>query len=403
MKILLVTESVPFPPLNGRELPIAGLFEQLCKRHEVDLLVLQDARKNPTGKVPAIPAAIRMLGIVNIRPWSLSQRLQYAIRTGRHALSAYHFPVQDIRKLTGNTVYDFAWISPVLMYGLATACRDQHIHLFHKLAFGINDVKTTLYRDGMNEILHTRIFNRTLFTQWMLSFLMKREEQHYFKLADLVHVQTAAEAAKAKNILPGTRIIVAPNGIKTNLFGCTANGIGSGNRILYMTHLDGGRSGESVWFITKVWPRIAERLPGAMLLIVGRPPKQIPAFIENNRNIIINGFADDLVQLFNSVRLVVVPTFHGTGLINRIADALAAGLPVVSTPQAIATFPGLKHGVHVLSAKKAEAFADAVVRLYNDEALRRTLSQQGRIYAQQFPDWVQSAQLVEQAMLELVQ
>ena len=170
-----------------------------------------------------------------------------------------------------------------------------------------------------------------------------------------------------------------------------------------MTHLDGGRSGESEWFITKVWPRITERLPGAMLLIVGRPPKHIPAFIENNRNIIINGFADDLVQLFNSVRLVVVPTFHGTGLINRIADALAAGLPVVSTPQAIATFPGLKHGVHVLSAKKAEAFADAVVRLYNDEALRRTLSQQGRIYAQQFPDWVQSAQLVEQAMLELVQ
>jgi glycosyltransferase involved in cell wall biosynthesis len=241
-------------------------------------------------------------------------------------------------------------------------------------------------------------------TVWLRSFLLKREEERFLNLADLVHVQTENECRKVKKLISTSskiKIVVAPNGIKEELFACAYNGIDS-DLILYMTHLHGDRQKESEWFIKKVWIVIRQSLPNAKLLVTGTPPKAPLDYIADDMNIIVNGYAENMIALYNSVRLVVVPTFHGTGLINRIQDALTAGVPVVSTPRAISTFTGIKPGEEILAGGNVRSFADQVINLYNQRELRLRIACNGKRYARQCATWKRSAEIVQNEMNNLL-
>ena len=310
---------------------------------------------------------------------------------------------QSVLHKLSNVQFDFLWISPVTLLTFATYCKQRNFLHYKYVAVGHCDSITYLYRDSINEMIYTRIFKWRYLTDWLQSFAWTVHERNYLKKAELIHVQTEAEKQKIQRLSReriNAKVIVASNGTKQELFRCSYKGVDS-EFILFMTHMDGGRADESEWFMRKVWPLTRRKIPEAKLLIVGKPAKSPLSIIENDPSIIPNGYADDLVALFDNIRLAVVPTFHGTGLINRILDALTAAVPTVSTPQAIATFPGLKPGVHILSAQAPKDFADHVITLYNDKQYRQSIAAKGREFANQFSTWPQFVQTIEEAMVDI--
>jgi len=400
MKVLIATDSFPFPPLNGKELPIARLFENICTRHDVDLLILSD----DNNAKPFIPRqGINLIGCLQVKKASERKKIFTSIITLKHSISPYEYSIEKVKEVIGGRQYDFIWLSPVSYYSFIGFCKQHRLTFFGKTAFGLNDSKTYQYRDSINEFLQSGVFKLRYITVWLRSFLLKKEETRFLRLADLVHVQTNDEAEKVKKFLSPdskTKIVAVPNGIKEELLSCTYKGIDS-NLILYMTHLSGDRLKESEWFIKKVWNLIKEQLPDAKLLIVGKPPKKNVAYI-NDKSIVVNGYANDLTEVFNNVRFTVVPTFHGTGLINRILDALTAGIPVISTPQAIATFKNIKVEEQIIAAGDTASFAGRVMELYNDKFLRIKIANNGRAYALQCATWKESAAKIEKAMCEIL-
>jgi glycosyltransferase involved in cell wall biosynthesis len=80
------------------------------------------------------------------------------------------------------------------------------------------------------------------------------------------------------------------------------------------------------------------------------------------------------------MRVSVAPLRYGAGIKGKIGSALAAGLPVVATTLA-AEGMSLTDGENILVAEGAEQFADAVVRLYQDEALWNRISHNGLEFA----------------------
>jgi glycosyltransferase involved in cell wall biosynthesis len=400
MKILIITDSIPFPPYNGKELPIAGIFQEISKRHRVDILVISSKKKTDTEKSSLLPPSIKNISFLTATKLSKKKHLFNFLLSGRHSFSTLRYSYENTKQLFQNKMYDLIWLSPVTNYGFIDFCRKNDILFFKKFAMGLNDSKTHLHRDSIYELIHTRIFKLRYATDWIRSFIIEPEERNYLKKADIIHVQTQAEYNNVKRILrtdTPAKVIVAPNGIKSELLDCSYEGIDS-NYILYMTHLDAGRLEESAWFLKKIWPSLHKIIPGARLLIVGKPPQKKIPYITNNETVIIHGYSNNLIDLFNSVRLAVVPTFHGTGLINRILDALIAGVPVVSTPAAIATFPSLKAGEQILSAQTPAAFTKEVAALYNDKDLRLRIANAGREFGKSFPTWQQSAWKIETAL-----
>jgi hypothetical protein len=206
-----------------------------------------------------------------------------------------------------------------------------------------------------------------------------------------VHVQTERERDRARALVARSgrpRIVQAQNGRKEELLAVVPAGPGSQN-VLYMTHLAGGRARESAWFLERVWPLVRRRHARATLHLVGSPPAPgaQPALGEG---VVVHGYVEDLPALHHTMRLAVVPILHSTGIINRIVDALSAGLPVVSAPGPLATVPGLVAGRHALSARTPAEFADAVSRLLTEPDTWSALSAAGRELARAQPSWEES-------------
>ncbi len=131
------------------------------------------------------------------------------------------------------------------------------------------------------------------------------------------------------------------------------------------------------WFIGEVFPRIRQRLPQVRFHCIGADvPDSLQALAAGQPGVQVHGYVPDVVPWMAGGRIAVAPLRFGAGVKGKINLSMAHGQPVVATSCA-AEGMHLRDGQDVLVADSAEAFADAVVRLHDDEALWRQLSGNG--------------------------
>ncbi len=129
------------------------------------------------------------------------------------------------------------------------------------------------------------------------------------------------------------------------------------------------------WFIDEVFPLLHQIKPELTLRIVGgNAPHKLLA--KSAPNIVFEGFVDDIVPIFNSVRLSVAPLRYGAGVKGKINSSMSFGVPVIATSVA-AEGMGLEQGKDVLIADAPADFAAEICRLYDDEQLWYALSNAG--------------------------
>ncbi|MFZ1390983.1 MAG: glycosyltransferase [Dokdonella sp.] len=130
-----------------------------------------------------------------------------------------------------------------------------------------------------------------------------------------------------------------------------------------------------LWFVREIFPLVLARKPGMRLHVVGsKATAAIRAL--GSEHVIIHGFVEDIARFMDDCRVSIAPVRYGAGIKGKINTAMSYGLPVVATPTAIEGMH-LRAGEDVLVAAEASGFADAVVRLHDDEVLWNRLSANG--------------------------
>lgn len=401
MKILILTESCPFPPTNGKELPIAKIFEELSEEHKVDIIISENIQNKDEAVHKCKEAGMAKITFIQKNRLSKRQRVLNSIfKLDFASLQPFIFNSKDFEAAIGDEVYDWVWVSPISSFSLVEST---HKKFYHHLALGLNDVKTYLYKDSLNEVIKSGIWDNSKIFHYLRSFSMKSQERKILKKCDLVHVQTAREKNKVLKILNdktsiNPAIIVSPNGINPDSCNSLYEGIDS-NSVLMVTQLLKGRRNESKWFIKKVWPQVIKACPEAKLHLVGKTPERLPEYIKSCSNIYIEGFVPSLKEFSKNMTISVVPTFHGTGLINRILDSFCSSLPTVTTKAAAATFHDVIRDEHLFTADKPKEFASKIILLLTNRELRKKISSAGNEYAKKFPQWKHGVKKIEQTMI----
>ena len=132
-----------------------------------------------------------------------------------------------------------------------------------------------------------------------------------------------------------------------------------------------------LWFGREIFPRIRARLPDVRLHCIGaEPPTEVRA-LQEIPGVTVHGHVPDLAPYMDGVRVAIAPLRFGAGVKGKVNLSMAHGQPVVATPCAVEGMH-LMDGHDVLVAEGADAFADAVVRLYGDASLWHRLSTNGR-------------------------
>ncbi len=131
------------------------------------------------------------------------------------------------------------------------------------------------------------------------------------------------------------------------------------------------------WFIGEVFPLIRQQLPDVRFHCIGADvPDSIRTLAAAHPGVIVHGFVPDVTPYMDGKRIAVAPLRFGAGVKGKINLSMAHGQPLVGTTCAVEGMH-LHDGRDVLVANDAQAFADAVTRLYNDPALWRQLSDNG--------------------------
>jgi glycosyltransferase involved in cell wall biosynthesis len=130
-----------------------------------------------------------------------------------------------------------------------------------------------------------------------------------------------------------------------------------------------------LFFVEKIYPLVSRRLPAAKFYIIGdKAPPEVVTLA--NESILVTGLQRDVHQFFDTVKLSVAPLRYGAGVKGKINQSMACGVPVVATSLAVEGMELTDHE-DVLVADEPEAFARALIELYESEELWNRLSQNG--------------------------
>lgn len=136
-----------------------------------------------------------------------------------------------------------------------------------------------------------------------------------------------------------------------------------------------------LYFYEKILPRIREQAPEVKFYIVGNnPPDILRKLAEKDENLIITGFVEDMGYYFSRATVFVSPLLVGGGIIAKNLQAMAYGLPVVTSSIGNEGIGGVS-GIDLFVADGPSDFAEKVLLLLNNAELRREIGHNGKSLA----------------------
>jgi len=195
----------------------------------------------------------------------------------------------------------------------------------------------------------------------------------------------------------GTRII--PLGIDLDFWKRSSSTQPEQNCIIFTGVMDYQPNAEAALFlIQKILPRLKEMMPDVELLIVGRnPTAELTEIARRDSKITVTGFVENLRPYLERAMVYVAPVYVASGTQNKVVEALAMQVPVVTTPvvrDGLRVDEKIDPPVHV--ADTADAFAQQIALLLKSSKDRELLMEQGRRYVENHFNWQRSALILEE-------
>jgi sugar transferase (PEP-CTERM/EpsH1 system associated) len=220
------------------------------------------------------------------------------------------------------------------------------------------------------------------------SALLYQMEQDALKSFSAHTVVSELERDKLLKRAPGAKIQVIPNGVDTAAFARRQPLPISASRqtLLFVGSMDYHANSEAVlWFCRDIWPQLAAEFTSLDFKIVGRnPPSSVQALA--SARILVTGTVEDVRPFYHEAFAVLVPLRVGGGTRLKILEAMAAGVPVISTrlgAEGIAA----EDQKQILLADTPAAMAAAIRSLLTQPDLAPKLREAARILVETRYDW----------------
>ena len=200
-------------------------------------------------------------------------------------------------------------------------------------------------------------------------------ERRLAKASDLVWSASAEDKQVMEREVPGKRIEVVPT---IHLLRDCGKPFADRRGLLFIGNLAHRPNDDAVlFFLRDVYPLLRQTLPTVQLDIIGdNPSTDIAAY--NSEEVRIRGYVPDVEPYLRDRRVFVAPLRFGAGIKGKVGEAMAHGIPVVTTSIGAEGF-GLTHGVDVMIADDPAAFATAIAHLYSQRQLWETVAQNSRL------------------------
>jgi glycosyltransferase involved in cell wall biosynthesis len=186
-------------------------------------------------------------------------------------------------------------------------------------------------------------------------------------------------------VAPAARVTVIENGVDTEKFAPAAGAVPR-QRLVYVGAMDFHANIDAAcWFTRQVWPAIHARFPEWRLTLIGSNPAPSVRELASDPNVEVTGTVPDVAPYYGDAVAAIVPLRTGGGTRLKILEAMASGVPVVSSPQGaegLAVSPGQDIGV-----VDDDGWLPALTAIATDTGLWNARSQAGLALVRAHYDW----------------
>jgi sugar transferase (PEP-CTERM/EpsH1 system associated) len=375
LKILLLLPRPLIPADIGGKIRSLNIFKRLAKRMEIHAMSLADLDREGEG----IVAMRDLFGSYTPLPWRETSkgspaffRELLANRFSDLPYSVAKYKLRDVRKAVEARAaaehFDLVFCDFLPM---AAALLESNLK------------PRVIFEHNVEFVLRKRLWSaethpikKWVFkAEWERTYAMEKKVCRAF---DFVLAVSEEDKRTFESEFGIDHVSSMPTGVDTEFFKPQETQPRKGH-LVFVGSMDWYPNEDGVlWFLQEVYPQIRAQSSGVTFTIVGRnPTARLRKAVAGDDSVELTGRVDDVRPYTASAEVVLVPLRVGGGTRIKIPEAMAMAKPIVSTTLG-AEGLGLQTGREILLADETGRFAEAVLKLLNDPALRVSLASSAR-------------------------
>ena len=381
MKILFLSTWFPYPPNQGSKIRAYYLLRAVASRHEVALVSFQDGPLNQDC-VDHIQAYCRSVEIVPREPFAqgaIGAALGWFSPKPRAVVGSWSSSMSGVVQALARE-----WEPDVILaltFVTAPYALKVQAHL------RVVDV------DNLLGIMLQEEFQASQSPlQRLRRFIAYRKFMHYerelYQPFDINLVTSELDAGRIHEHIPlkPDQVMVVPNGVDLSYYRP-----GLHTPVPHSMVFNGALSYEPnydamSYFLEYIHPLIKGEIPDVQLSITGKTEGVDVQSLPNNHQVNFTGYVDDIREVVARSSVCVVPLRKGAGTRLKILEAMALGIPVVTTSKG-AEGLAVESGIHLIIADEPSEFAAETVKILKYRSLQESLSAQGYALVQERYGW----------------
>jgi len=372
-KIVIITSRFPFPLDKGDKLRIYHQIKYLSKYHKIYLIALNTENKITQNQIEELKKYCENVFVIRL---SLFSRVINLIQSflNREPLQVGYF---YSKKAHGKITNIIKKIQPDWCYA----------QLIRTAKYIENEENNIIdYMDALSKGIERRINTFPLLIRPIIKYEFKITqlyEKYIFKKFQkhTIITENDREFITHKN---NQKIIVIPNGVDTTYFSPTQSSKKKYD-IIFIGNMNYPPNIKAAIFLCEeILPRLEKKYRRCKVLIGGtNPNKRIKKL--KNKNIDVSGRVNDIRELYNSGHIFLAPMFIGTGLQNKLLEAMAMGLPCITT--SLANDALLANKQQIITADSIENFTNSCVKLLENTKDYKKFQKEGLKFIKKKYDW----------------
>lgn len=370
LRVLYLCHRLPFPPNKGEKIRAFHQLRAVAEKHEVDLFTLADPLTDLTYQ-SSLQRYCRQVTVAPLhRTWARVRALPSVFGSRPLTLPYFHSLAlaRQIKRALGTRSYD-----RVFVYSSSMAPYVESVDSI-PIVMDLVDVDSDKWAQYAR------------FARFPFSALYRREGKHLRQYERQicervtgVMVSTPHEAALLQQICPAANIRVVPNGVDTGYFApSAAERIPGAPTVIFTGTMDYFPNVDAAQFLAYgVLPLVRKSVPEVRLLIVGSHPTRNVRKLQKVAGVEVTGLVPDVRTHLARAHVFVAPLRIAAGIQNKILEAMAMELPVVTTPRAAQGLPPAV-AARVETGEHPTELAEKVVRFLQDPSLARSRGRESR-------------------------
>jgi len=395
-ELIWVSTVFPDPPTDGNSLRNFNILSELAKYYTIHFFSYRQGKEpaNLNGRLAQICASIHTIPLNN-RTYSFFNKVTSRIRSLAHVKPGFAVSKDESS----------------LKKAIEACLRDHHIACVISISpwvtfTDLSNRTVPVIMDEQNvEFLRlkelsaieknpVRKFSRFLDYRTMRSYELK-----LIRTVNAVTVVSDADALRFKNLYPDREYPVVPNGVDTEYWKFDFKRSGT-KKIVFSGGMSYFPNHDAMeFFLKSIYPLVLKSDPAVQLTIAGKNPQ--PELISLARSfqgsVTCTGFLNDIRPSVYEASVCIVPIRAGGGTRLKILEAMAAGVPVVSTSKG-AEGLAVVDKEHLLIADTPESFTNAVITLLSNDDVRYSLASHARKLVEGTYSWVSIAGLMKKTI-----